>query len=62
MKKFLKALDDWFFWNVIHPAFDFLMAHKLAARIVSSIFGTVLGTVLGIWLSWFVVMPLIVQR
>ena len=58
MKKFLKALDDWFFWNVIDPAFDFLMAHELAVRIVSSIFGTVLG----IWLSWFVVMPLIVQR
>lgn len=59
MKKFLKALNDWFSWNVIDPAFDFLMAHELAVRIVSSIFGTVLGTVLGIWLSWFVVMPLI---
>ena len=58
MKKFLKALGDWFSWNVIDPAFDFLMAHEFAVRIVSSIFGTVLG----IWLSWFVVMPLIVQR
>lgn len=58
MKKFLEALDDWFAWNVIDPAFDFLMAHEFAVRIVSSIFGTVLG----VWLSWFVLMPLIVQR
>ena len=58
VKRLFDKFDDWVFWHVEDPLFDFLMAHELAVRIVSSI----VGALLGCWLTWFILMPLIVQR
>ena len=51
--RFLEKLAD-ILWDVT----DRMMEHEILVQVVSSI----IGSLLGVWLTWFILMPLIVRR